>query len=686
METSSLYKPSQLSVEVTSIMGLNQFLMHNSASRMQMFNGHIGQRLVFEGASVRTMFSGIERELANCTFRIEMPHDAIIVALVPKYRQDLAAPDAPNPLTTIIYQTQQENGLPHFTYIDLPRWHCMHQYFGFNYDIQSDANMMYVGSRVPKGTVLANSPAVTAKGDYKLGIELNVIGLSLPEVIEDGVVISRSLQRRLTTRVYGTRMITINKNKIALNLYGDKARYKCFPDIGDCVRPDGVLFATRDLDPKLGIVQLAPKSLRKISMYDQRVVAPAGSKIIDVVVHKSGRDKSNIPLGLTDQFAQYHNRLMQYYKGISDWYDSAKRQFGIELANLCSNELHELVRYAKGVISDTRIQREYTMNRIPIDDWVVEVTFEAVTTPTEGSKLTGMHGNKGVIVAIWEDEDMPRDEWGNVADLIKCSDSYIKRMNLGAPYEAAIGAFRRDLTATIKPQIEQALRTNDKVALNQIWQQVLRFYQILAPLQYKAIVDLNISPEQHLRTILDDTIRLFMPPDNPVMYREAIRQLRAEKFPICHSHITYRGQSGRIVTTKAKNLIGTEYYLLLEKMAGSAAAGSSFNLQMHGLPTRLSAAQKHSCEVRLSATRFGEAEWRIFMAYTKYGVAADILDMTNNTEVHREIVRNIHKAQQPTNIPEVVDREKFPVGNGKPLQLVKHFLGCAGTEFVKCQV
>ena len=45
---------------------------------------------------------------------------------------------------------------------------------------------------------------------------------------------------------------------------------------------------------------------------------------------------------------------------------------------MCYNVVHSALYSAKSVTGDTRIMREFTMNRIPIDDWVIEVTYEAL--------------------------------------------------------------------------------------------------------------------------------------------------------------------------------------------------------------------------------------------------------------------------------------------------------------------
>lgn len=57
-----------------------------------------------------------------------------------------------------------------------------------------------------------------------------------------------------------------------------------------------------------------------------------------------------------------------------------------------------------------------------------------------GDKLVGKHGNKGVVSAIWPEEDMPYLEDGTPVDIIMSSCSVISRMNTGQLLEAHLGA------------------------------------------------------------------------------------------------------------------------------------------------------------------------------------------------------------------------------------------------------
>ena len=150
-----------------------------------------------------------------------------------------------------------------------------------------------------------------------------------------------------------------------------------------------------------------------------------------------------------------------------------------------------------------------------------------------------------------------------------------------------------------------------------------------------------------------------------------------------YSPVTFRDSSGNLVVTKAPVRIGKVYFILLEKTGSDWSALSSGRLQQHGILAPITANSKHTTPTREQPPRSsGEAELRNFVSYVGPHYAADLLDRNNNPEVHREIVRQILAAPQPTNIERVIDRKLYPLGYSKPLQIIKHMALCSGYQFV----
>lgn len=671
---------NELSPDLLGVAAMNPFLMHDSSSRLAMFCSHIGQSLVIQDSTVKRTLSGVEREYAKYTHAIRMPCNAIVIKLVQKYPKTLGLDNVKeNPYTALIYENvdspRREIGM-----LELETHHCIHQYFGFKYRYRPEIiNQLVPGHHIPKGTVIADSPSVTEDGDYKPGLEAQIALMTLPAVIEDGIIASDAFLKRCRTKAFGSRVVSFGKNRFPLNLYGSATQYKPFPDIGDKIRSDGLLFSLRNYDELLAVTNMSPRALRTPSDFDRATYAPPNAKIVDIIVHKGSNLRANLPTGMADQCVKYYNKTRHYHEALLHEYQSlrSKKKEALHLSPRFDRALVESMAILGTGGKDRVI---HTMNGAPIDEWWVEVVFEYDIEPTIGFKFTDFHGGKGIIVDVMKEEDMPIDAHGNRAEIIMDDFSTIKRMNLGRLVEQLINASGR---ATAK-RTEQLLGTRTQPEIDRAWEYLTGFYKIVSPRHHEAIYAAGIDKRklEHLEDVAKDGIYLFTPTDTPVSYVDVARTLR-EKYPPCYGPVMYRGKSGNQITTKRPIMIGGLYMLMLEKIGNTVAAVASARLQHFGIPAKLTNADKYSGPGREQPVRIlGESEVRLFSTVVGGDTTAEILDQTNNPEAHKHILNTIYHAEKPTNITNVIDRTIIPRGKGRVVSYVRHMAECAGFEFV----
>lgn len=674
---------SELSPEFLGVASTNPFANHNSSSRLQMFCSHIGQSLVVKGATLKRCQTGVEREFAKYTFNIKMPCNATILRVIQKYPKTIGDGSIrENPLTLVIYENadspRREIGV-----LELTKFHWIHQYYGFEYHYRNVTGRLVPGASIPKDTIIADSPQVTEHGDYTYGLETKVAMMSMHLNIEDGVVISESYAERLKTTGFGSRTISWGKHRYPLNLkgYGTPENPKAFPDIGDRIRPDGLLTGLREYDDMLAVVDLTPEALQVPDYnFDRLMYAEPNAKIIDVVIHQGNQLRSNIPTGLSQQCENYMSKTKIFYKSLLDEYNSLKQKRGNSL--VITPQLHRWIVEANAICNDDPSNRvTLTFNRNPMDEWRVEVFYKYEMKPSVGAKITDCHGGKGVVVAIWPDEKMPVDKHGNRAEVIVDDSSTIKRMNIGRLYEQYINAASDYITR----QLPAMLGSKTPEEIEKTWLYLLDYYRLVSPVMYNLVLLSPIKEKKlkHIEKVIADGIYLHTPTDTPSHYRNVIREI-CKRFPDIEGPVTYTGDSGVPCTTKDNVLIGSMYILMLEKTGNTQAAVASAKLQHYGIPSKATNEDKYSGPGREQPIRlWGEAEVRLCAATCGGEVAADILDQTNNPAVHREIVENILHAAQPSNIQRIVDRVKLPMGGGRMHSYVNHFLECAGTGFVR---
>ena len=86
-------------------------------------------------------------------------------------------------------------------------------------------------------------------------------------------------------------VISFGEDEVPLNLYGDDENYKIHPDVGELIRSDGVLFASRKLITGLYPIQMSRKALRTPTRTDKRKIAKEEGV---VRFERKGRDKKQV--------------------------------------------------------------------------------------------------------------------------------------------------------------------------------------------------------------------------------------------------------------------------------------------------------------------------------------------------------------------------------------------------------
>lgn len=696
-----LDRHNELIPQLLALMSLQPWPGHTSSSRGVMYTGHLGQALQIKGATPRRCQTGTEREFGKYTFNLKLPCTASIIRIIPKYSQTQYGQEKikQNPMSILVYENVETkevgivNLIRHSTAID-----SMHQHFGFRYKYRSEVEAQLTrGNILPEGTVIADSPAVDRQGNYCFGVETPVALMSIPGIIEDGVVVSRSYLDRITSVGHEKRVASWGKEYYPLNLYGDQDNYKPFPDIGDRIRDDGLLFALRRYDELLAPIEMRPDRLEEPDyIFDKLFYGIPNAKVTDVMVHHDQTQRfSPTPVGMEGQCEKYLRGTDQFYESLVDVYKELRRNKGEALR--ITPELQRLLVEALADQADPGKQRVNKMyRRNPLDDYRVEIAFEYDVVPTVGFKLTGCHGDKGVICGVWEDEDMPVDEDGNRAELIMDADSTIKRMNLGRLYEQYLNAASRDVSKRVRAmfglnrngghseiEIQQAVDSASPEVREEAWTYLMGYYTITSPRMVTALESeayaKRSTKEDHLKAICDDGVYLNIPTDNPPESTEMIRLIR-EHYPPTFGPVTYSGG----VKTHNPILIGSMYIMLLEKTGVDWSGVASAKLQHFGIPARVTNMDKYAAPGRGQPVRMlGEAEVRLFNATVGSRITADLLDQSNSPGTHKEIVKNILTAEHPTNIGVVVDRDKVPLGNSRALVFVNHIMECAGMRFVR---
>lgn len=685
------------------IHGVNPFFEHNSSPRAMMFGSHISQCLVLVNTEEKLIQTKADKELGKYTFAIKAPCNMRVLYVVERYSRTVEGDIPFSPELTVIYEDTDTGEYGH---ISIPHYAKYHQYFGFPYKKNPEMDKILPGMSIPKDTVFVDSIAKKENGGYGYGTNLNIAFMNIPEVSEDAVLISKQALEKLKFKIYETRVVEFGKHGFPINLYGDPDNYKAFPELGETLHESGILMAIRSHNVELTPVNLSKYGVCKYDPYFDEAIYVRGpeGKVIDIKITHTPQAKPFLYSNMEKQMVKYIEGLKRYYARLisieRELRENNKKRGGtgeITLKPDFSRLLVEAYSYVDGYWNPTtrngvrKVKRNFKGE--PVDEFRIEFTIEYTITPDIGFKLTCQNGGKGVICHIWGEKDMPRDEQGNVADIVVKNTSTINRMNLGRLYEVYIGSAIRDTTKRIRDQlnaselegkssseIRKYLESLSDDHITRVYNEYLEFLSIVSPVQYDFYSKLSDSEKiEALQDIIEDTIRVYYPIRKEKEPLDIIEELNNSKFKPFMGPVTYTRPDGVTYTTEKPIRIGPIYILLLEKIADSLLATNVGRTNHFGVLAPITKANKHQLPYRNTPPRTtGESELRVYLTEGGPRCAAEIMDRNNNLQTMAEIYRNILNADEPTNIKTIVDRKKIPFGNTSPLKLMRHILFCNG--------
>lgn len=294
----------------------------------------------------------------------------------------------------------------------------------------TDGDKYKPGDIIRKGTTIFRSKSHDEFGNYRYGRNPRVAYLSIPETEEDGIVIREGYCDAFSFYDVVQTPISLNKNQLLLNLYGDDKEYKCFPDIGSPIK-DGILFARRSINYQNAAAELTDNSLRQIVSNDE--VFRGDGYVADIDIWINDKEEF-IDAGNKSQIYKYYEAILQCNKKIYDILDpivNAKKADNVQY----TYALRWKYEHARNYIDQIEKNVQWLDNNNSFEFAYIVVTTYNKKKAGLGYKLTDRFGGKGVISHVWPDELMPRDEFGEVADLVVSPPASVARANIGRNYE-----------------------------------------------------------------------------------------------------------------------------------------------------------------------------------------------------------------------------------------------------------
>lgn len=483
------------------------FAASNSGSRKLMFGTQLEHRLPLVNPDVPYIQTGYEMQFGlNSSSYVQTPESYTVIAKIPKFSW------CPNHHYFMIVLNEETKTLN--VYERKEYKHITEKYgYLFNNDKLDSLN---IGDSVPEGTTIQKSTSFDEFDNRMDGKNLLTMYNACEETIEDAILISESASKKLASPLISKFYTDINDNNIPLNIYGDNANYKIFPDIGEEV-VNNQICSTRVEKKDDMLYSQSSQHLKESKLSDSPYVI--NGRVVDINIY------CNAPQNLEDY--AYNSQIKRYY-------EENKRMCGdiinalqpyIEDDYNMTYDLQKLYSNCVGVLTGKQYYSERVFSNIKIEFTVVDI----IPVKT-GDKLSNRYGGKGITAKIIPDNLMPRTyDNDEQIDVILNMCGVYGRENAGQLFEITV--------SYVSMKIIQYINMN-VLYIGECVDMYLRFLKIVAPsmVEYEEAVLYSMTDDECIRyisSIYDDgggAMYLAIEPMTENMTIDKVKQLYDE-FP-----------------------------------------------------------------------------------------------------------------------------------------------------------
>lgn len=286
------------------------FLPYIDSARLIMYSSHFLQRVVLNETEFPKVFTNSENMIGKySSFDYRAPGKLVVTKIIPKF--DGMDPSKGQPGLMFVYnEDKQEHDV-----IVRKDVENLTEKYGFMYD-NSMIDSIGEGECINKGTSLYRPTSYDRYDNYGFGCNVTYMYSVEDSNIEDAIIISESLSKRMLSTEVELVKVSINDNDILLNLYGTDANYKAFPNIGEKVK-NKTLCAKRRINNNHILYDLKRSNIKKVLSSD--TISYIDGEIVDVNIFCNKTREEMIDAEFNEQILEYVDMNTRYYEKIRDY-------------------------------------------------------------------------------------------------------------------------------------------------------------------------------------------------------------------------------------------------------------------------------------------------------------------------------------------------------------------------------
>ena len=557
-----------------------------SGNRSIMTTGHLKQAMTPICPEVPKVFTEYENMVGKYSTGIKKAsREWRVVDKIYKFEEN-------NHLYTLIVKDEQTG---YYDVIEKKLVENLTEKFGFRYNTE-ELDKIQVGDLIPKDSVLFKSTSYDEYNNYRFGVNATFCYTSDVKTTEDAILVSETFADKFRCVEVESITVSVNDNDVLINLYGDENNYKCFPDIGETIK-DKIICATRRINNDQIFYDFKETNLRKINFSEDVLCTEQGSggKIIDIRVY-SNKTLEEMEIN------EYHAQVTKYYKN--------ELRYFKELVESTQDVVHEnkdhsrnynyVYKKSKDVL-DENVKWCEQQGKKPFSNMIIEFIVEREVPLKEGSKITGLFGNKGVISKILPDDEMPVLENGRVVDVQFNCLGVINRLNSFQLFEQSINFIMNRTIDRIK-----TLETNDQRA-SVIFTMINHFNTRQAKEMGEMYSKLSVEErEEFIQDIYKYGVFVHIPPfwhERPLF--DVLSEIY-DKYDWLNPYKAYIKKNGRYRPIMNELIVGEMYIIRLKQTASKGLSTRSVGgVNLVGVPVKDAQAKENKILYSKTPCRLG---------------------------------------------------------------------------------
>lgn len=617
------------------------FPNHINSSRTILFSSHIDQYVVLkkpEFPRVFTNYENIVGKYSNSYYQSQ--RNFKVVEKIPKFNTE----GLEDYIYTLIMYDSVDN---YYDIITKQIGEQLTENYGYLYN-NDGIDSKEINSEIDEGEILFKSVSYDQYMNYSYGVNAKTLYLIDNRTIEDAMVCSESLAKRLASAKLENIKITLNDNDLLGNIYGDSDKYKSFPDIGEKIK-NSILANVKRVNYAEALYDLKQENLTKINYLNDKpfyVKYPKSARVIDVNIY-SNKSIKELDFPFNSQIVKYIKMQEEYYKKLNKVLG-----YIINSGAKYSDDIAFMYKRSSDILNP---DVKWKDDKSYFSHIIIEFLVESESGISEGNKIVGRYGDKGVLSTIVRpDDQMPILENGEPVDLICNVLGIINRENPGQLYEIELNF----IANRIREKMSTFENLKDKREL------LFKFIKLVNPKQFESMSSYyeTLDEKGKIHFILDSEkngIYIHQPPFWDNIGLDVINLIYKE-FDWIEGYDCYINFHGRKVKMLNKVIVGEKYILKLKHDPLSKFSARSMG---HLSPTTdtpcKSMGSKNNIELHSKTPiRFGEMEINN-MSLNK-----------NMTEMRRMVMMysSSNKARRDTKVlytDNVLDMQKIDIGDAR---------------------